>query len=104
MPTCINQNCEGASTGTLQSRALPDLSGNRGSKYMGDVVLLGFTDNADIIGDIPHTAAIEPALELHSLSHFIVVTLSFYRIFIKICHIKKLQFNIFFQFPQFLIA
>lgn len=30
---------------------------------MGDVALLGFTDNADIIGDNPHTAVIDPALQ-----------------------------------------
>ena len=54
LPPCSYQNCE---TGTLQSRALPDLFGNRGSKFLGNVGLLGFTDNADIIGDIPHTAA-----------------------------------------------
>jgi hypothetical protein len=42
------------------------LSGNRGSKYIGDVGLLGFTDIADIIGDIPPTAAIEPALAFYN--------------------------------------
>ena len=33
---------------------------------MGDVGLLGFTDIADIIGDIPPTAAIEPTLAFYN--------------------------------------
>jgi len=35
-------------------------SGNLGIRYIGDVLLLGFTLNADIIGGIPYTTAIDP--------------------------------------------
>lgn len=31
---------------------------------MGEVDLLGFTDRADIMGDNPQTAAIDPAIKL----------------------------------------
>ena len=48
--------------GTFQSLSpLADSVGNLGSKYIGDVGLFGFSDNADIIGDSPHTAVIDPA-------------------------------------------
>jgi len=61
LPTWSSHNCEGASNGTLQSLSLSlFLSGNLGIRYMGDVLLLGFTLNADTIGDIPYTAAMDP--------------------------------------------
>lgn len=41
---------------------------------MGDVDLLGFTDNAEIIGDNPHTAVIEPAIK-YKQNHLVIVSL-----------------------------
>lgn len=61
LPTWRSHNCEGASTGILQSLLILP-SGNRGSKYIGDVLLLGFTVNADIIGDVPHSAPTDPEM------------------------------------------
>ncbi|KAL6002523.1 hypothetical protein ACLOJK_034456 [Asimina triloba] len=60
-PTCSSHSCDGASTGNLQS--LPPFlsSGNRGSRYTGVVDRFGFTDSADIMGDRPDMASIEPA-------------------------------------------
>ena len=43
---------------------------------MGDVDLLGFTDNAEIIGDNPHTAVIDPALKYNK--NVIIVSLHLY--------------------------
>lgn len=46
--------------GIFQSLSLLNSFGKRGSKYIGDVDLFGFTVNAVIIGVNPHTAVIDP--------------------------------------------
>lgn len=54
---------------------------------MGVVGLLGFTDNADIIGDIPHTAAIEPEFRIIQLNLIVVVAVQLGNIFMTFSNI-----------------